>query len=148
MKTVQPDKVFLIDEESGLSRAWMKNESNMDIIKELYDNMPLWMMPYILKMKDDERLNPYVELRNEPFRANAKRDPRDKHDEDFARVLLARKLDAKYQERIAKEYGVMAMKFFKIADQLYNLKEKHYRKAFALDDSIDEMCKVYEYGAF
>ena len=136
---MRPDKVFLIDEESGLSRAWMENESNIDIIKELYDNMPLWMMPYILKMKNDELLNPYVELMNQPFRANAKRDPRDEHDEDFARVLLARKLDIKYQERIAKEYGAMATKFFKIAEQLYKLKEKHYRKAFALDDKIDKM---------
>ena len=138
---MRPDKVFLIDEESGLSRAWMENESNIDIIKELYDNMPLWMMPYILKMKNDELLNPYVELMNQPFRANAKRDPRDEHDEDFARVLLARKLDAKYQERIAKEYGAMAIKFFKIADQLIKLRDKHDRKAYALDCRIDEMCR-------
>lgn len=138
---MQPDKVFLIDEESGLSRGWMKNGSNMDMIDELYGNMPTWMIPYIFKMKDDEQLNPYVELRIQPFRANAKRDPRDEHDEDFARVLLARKLDVKYHVRIAREYGAMAKRFFKIAEQLYKLKEKHYNKAFALDDKIGEMCK-------
>ena len=139
MKTVQPDKVFLITDESDVSLGWMDNLSDANAIRELYDNVPLWMIPYIMKMRNDERLNPYVALRSQPLRAKAKRDPRDEFDEDFARVLLARKLDAKYQKRIGNEYGAIAMRFFEIYKRLIELNNKHYYKSIALNHQIDKM---------
>lgn len=133
------DKDFFYNPEEGHSWAEMINDINVIMDSEI-TKLPNWMYDHVVHEIISKK---YPFRNNELIRARAECDKNDEYNEDFARVLLARKLDYKHEDRLARQYEYLSNKFYNIMIELARLASKHKKNAEKLRLKIMKVSNDY-----
>lgn len=126
-------KEFHCDKKTGISTGKMSDLTKETIVRDI--------MKYCPRKRHDDMLELIFGIYDkwDGIDAIAKCDERDDFDEEFAKVLLARKLDYKQEERIIKAYRKILSRIVFAYGIFINLFEKHIRMYEKLKDQIEEM---------
>lgn len=126
-------KKFHYDEQSGISTGNMRDLTKETVVREI--------MKYCPRKKQDDLLELIFGIYDRwgGIDAIAKCDERDDFDEEFAKVLLARKLDYKQEERVVKAYRKILNRIIFAHSFFVELYLRHSDLLEKLKKQIEEM---------
>ena len=121
------------DKKTGISTGKMNDLTKETVVREI--------IKYCPRKKHDDMLELIFGIydRWDGFDAIAKCDERDDFDEEFAKILLARKLDYRQEERVVKAYKKILDRIIFGYSFFVELYVKHSKLLEKLKDQIEEM---------
>ena len=126
-------KEFHYDKKTGISTGKMSDLTKETIVREI--------MKYCPRKRQDDMLELIFGIydRWDGIEAIAKCDERDDFNEEFAKILLARKLDYKQEERVVKAYKKILDRIIFAHSFFVELYVRHSHLLEKLKKQIEEM---------